>query len=323
MTREQLIELITQEVVRALAEERAAGSPPAAATAMGTESVSPAESAPSGANVPSAASTPAPAAASSSDRWDFGNGVTEYGDGLVDVCRDLGICRLGSGPGVTAAPRLAGLIDHTILKPDATQAEIEKLCAEANANGFASVCVQPSWVPLCADLLAGSTVKVYTVIGFPHGMNKAETKSFEARRAVLDGATELDMVINIGALKSKNLAAVERDIRAVVESGKPRATIKVILENAYLTDEEKAEGCALAKAAGADYVKTSTGFGPGGATVEDVALMRRVVGPDMGVKAAGGIRDAVAARKMIEAGATRIGASASLAIVQEGTSAAS
>jgi deoxyribose-phosphate aldolase len=311
MTREQLIELITQEVVRALAEERATGTSPPAASAPGAGSP------------PPSAGAPSDAGAEKAERWDFGNGVTEYGDGLVDVCRDLGICRIGSSPGVTAAPRLASLIDHTILKPDATQGEIERLCAEANANGFASVCVQPWWVPLCADLLAGSTVKVCTVIGFPHGMNKPETKSFEARRAVLDGATELDMVINIGALKSKDLSAVERDIRAVVESGKPRATIKVILENAYLTDEEKAEGCALAKAVGADYVKTSTGFGPGGATVEDVALMRRVVGPDMGVKAAGGIRDAVAARKMIEAGATRIGASASLAIVQEGTSAAS
>jgi deoxyribose-phosphate aldolase len=147
-------------------------------------------------------------------------------------------------------------------------------------------------------------------------MNKPETKCFEARRAVLDGATELDMVVNVGALKSKDYAAVERDIRAVVECAKPRAAVKVILENAYLSDEEKAEGCALAKAAGADYVKTSTGFGPGGATVEDVALMRRVVGPEMGVKAAGGIRDAAAARRMIEAGATRLGASASVQIVR-------
>ena len=176
--------------------------------------------------------------------------------------------------------------------------------------------MQPWWVPLCADLLSGSAVKVCTVIGFPHGMNKPETKCFEARRAVADGATELDMVINIGALKSKDFGTVERDIHAVVDCGKPRATVKVILENAYLTDEEKAEGCALAKAAGADYVKTSTGFGPGGATVEDVELMRRVVGPEMGVKAAGGIRDAAIARRMIEAGATRLGASASLEIVK-------
>jgi deoxyribose-phosphate aldolase len=237
-------------------------------------------------------------------------------DGLVDLCRDLGICRLGGGPGETPAPGLAAMIDHTVLKPDAPREDIERLCKQARENGFASVCVQPWWVPLCADLLGDTRVKVCTVIGFPHGMNKSETKAFEARRAVLDGATELDMVINIGALKSKDYGTVERDIRAVVECGKPRAQVKVILENAYLTDEEKAEGCALAKAAGADYVKTSTGFGPSGATVEDVALMRRVVGPDMGVKAAGGIRDAEVARRMVEAGATRLGASASIEIVQ-------
>jgi deoxyribose-phosphate aldolase len=239
------------------------------------------------------------------------------GERLVDLCRDLGICRIGGAPGTFAAPGLAALIDHTILKPDATREDIERLCAEARANCFASVCVQPHWVPLCSELLLRTSVKVCTVIGFPHGMNKPETKCFEARRAVFDGATELDMVINVGALKSRDYATVERDIRAVVECGHPRATVKVILENAYLTDEEKVEGCALAKAAGADFVKTSTGFGPGGATVEDVALMRRVVGPEMGVKAAGGIRDAAIARRMIEAGATRLGASASLAIVQE------
>lgn len=237
------------------------------------------------------------------------------GDGLLDLCRDLGICRLGGAPGHSPGPALAGFIDHTVLKPDAPRADIERLCEEARDNSFASVCVQPWWVPLCADLLAGTSVKVCTVIGFPHGMNKPETKSFEARRAIADGATELDMVVNIGALKSKDLGTVERDIRAVVEGAQSRAAVKVILETAYLTDEEKAEGCALAKAAGADYVKTSTGFGPGGATVEDVALMRRVVGEDMGVKAAGGIRDADIARRMIEAGATRLGASASLEIV--------
>jgi len=244
---------------------------------------------------------------------------TPRGDGLVDLCRDLGICRLGGALGVEPGPEIASMIDHTVLKPDATRDDIERLCAEAKSNGFASVCVQPWWVVLCADLLRGTDVRVCTVIGFPHGMNKPETKCFEARRAVLDGATELDMVINIGALKSKDLGTVERDIRAVVECGKPRAAVKVILENAYLTDEEKIEGCALAKAAGADYVKTSTGFGPGGATVADVALMRRVVGKDMGVKAAGGIRDAESARRMIEAGANRLGASASIAIVQEAT----
>jgi deoxyribose-phosphate aldolase len=284
MTREEWIERITEEVVRALAEEsrRSEG----ANTSVGSGA-----SARAGKTVPE--------------------------DGLVDLCRDLGICRLGGTPGDDPAPEIAAMIDHTILKPDATRADIERLCAEARANGFASVCIQPWWVSLCADQLRGSDVKVCTVIGFPHGMNTPETKCFEARRAVLDGANELDMVINIGALKSKDLGTVERDIRAVVECGKPRASVKVILENAYLTDEEKVEGCALAKAAGADYVKTSTGFGPGGATVDDVQLMRRVVGPDMGVKAAGGIRDAESARRMIEAGANRLGASASIAIVQE------
>ncbi len=243
-------------------------------------------------------------------------------DGLADLCRDLGICRLGGAPGETTDPGLASLIDHTVLKPDATREEIDRLCAEARENRFASVCVQPWWVPMCADLLADTDVRVCTVIGFPHGMNRPETKAFEGRRAVHDGATELDMVVNIGALKSKDYGTVERDIRGVVESARSRATVKVILETAYLTDEEKAEACALAKAAGADYVKTSTGFGPGGATVEDVQLMRRVVGPEMGVKAAGGIRDAESARRMIEAGATRLGASASLAIVQGDAAAA-
>jgi deoxyribose-phosphate aldolase len=217
----------------------------------------------------------------------------------------------------TGTPGLAALIDHTLLKPDATRVEIERLCEEAREHLFASVCVQPHWVSLCAERLAGTPVKVCSVVGFPHGMNRPETKCFEARRAVQDGATELDMVINIGALKSGDVAAVERDIRAVVECGRPRATIKVILETSYLTDEEKIEACTLAKAAGADSVKTSTGFGRGGATVEDVSLMRQVVGPKMGVKAAGGIRSAEIARRMISAGATRIGASASLKIVQE------
>ena len=254
--------------------------------------------------------------------WACDGGARVPEDKLVDLCRDLGICRLGARPGDTPAPGLAPIIDHTVLRPDASREDLEKLCREARDNSFATVCVQPWWVPLCVDLLDGSTVRVCTVVGFPHGMNKPETKCFEGRRAILDGATELDMVINVGALKSKDYAAVERDIRAVVECARPRATVKVILENAYLTDEEKAEGCALAKAAGAHYVKTSTGFGPGGATVEDVALMRRVVGPEMGVKAAGGIRDAAIARRMVEAGATRIGASASVQIVHSDPGAA-
>ncbi|HET9886622.1 MAG TPA: deoxyribose-phosphate aldolase, partial [bacterium] len=194
------------------------------------------------------------------------------GEHLLDLCRDLGICRIGGSLESPPAPSLAGLIDHTILKPDATRSEIERLCAEAREHSFASVCIQPHWVSLCAQLMAGTPVKVCTVVGFPHGMNKPETKCFEARRAVLDGANELDMVINVGALKSRDYSTVERDIRAVVECARPRAKVKVILETASLTDEEKVEACKLAKAAGADYVKTSTGFGPGGATVEDVAL---------------------------------------------------
>ncbi len=290
MNREELIRLVTREVLAELRGEEAGAHP--------------------------GPSHDSACACAGECSCEHGKVTVEEGR-LVDLCRDLGICRISGALGAPSAPGLAALIDHTILKPDATREDIERLCAEARANVFASVCVQPHWVALCAELLAGTPVKVCTVIGFPHGMNKPETKCFEARRAVFDGATELDMVINIGALKSRDYATVERDIRAVVECGHPRARVKVILENAYLTDEEKIEGCALAKAAGADFVKTSTGFGPGGATVEDVALMRRVVGPDMGVKAAGGIRDAEIARRMVDAGATRIGASASLAIVQE------
>ena len=302
MTREQLISRITEEVVRALAEREGATGTAAAGVRSG-----------GGAAVPADPRLGTPGAGAKA----AAGGPRRFpADGLADLCRDLGVCRIGSAPGEATAPGLASMIDHTVLKPDATRADIEKLCAEARAARFASVCVQPWWVGLCADLLEGSVVKVCTVVGFPHGMNRPETKAFEARRAVLDGATEVDMVVNIGALKSKDFGTVERDIRGVVESSKPRATVKVILENVYLTNEEKAEACALAKAAGADYVKTSTGFAGGGATVEDVELMRRVVGPEMGVKAAGGIRDTESARRMIAAGATRLGASASLAIVQ-------
>jgi deoxyribose-phosphate aldolase len=214
-------------------------------------------------------------------------------------------------------PSVAALIDHTLLRPDARKEEIERLCDEAREYRFAAVCVQPYWAALCARLLRGTPVKVCSVIGFPHGMSQPETKCFEARRAIRDGASELDMVINIGALKSGDTAAVLGDIRAVVECAQPRVKVKVILENALLTDEEKLLGCVLAKRAGADFVKTSTGFGPSGATVEDVALMRRTVGSKMGVKAAGGIRSLEVARRMIEAGATRIGSSSSALIVQE------
>jgi len=211
---------------------------------------------------------------------------------------------------------LARMIDHTLLKPDATRDQIETLCQEALTYQFASVCVNPHWVPLAAQLLKGSPVKVCTVIGFPLGATSTAAKAFEAADAIAHGAAEVDMVINIGALKSGDLDAVQQDIAAVVEAARGKALVKVILETGLLTRDEKITACRLAKAAGADFVKTSTGFGHGGATVEDVALMRQIVGPEMGVKASGGVRDAATARAMIEAGANRIGASAGVSIVR-------
>ncbi|MGH9392231.1 MAG: deoxyribose-phosphate aldolase [Vicinamibacteria bacterium] len=213
---------------------------------------------------------------------------------------------------------LAALIDHTLLKPEATEEQIRKLCSEAAEFRFATVCIQPTWVRLAAGLLSGTGVAVCTVAGFPLGANTADVKAYEARRAVFDGAAEVDMVINIGALKSRDYRTVEEDVRGVVrachDSG---ALTKVILETALLTREEKIKASTLAAAAGADFVKTSTGFGPGGATVEDVALMREVVGESIGVKAAGGVRDRATAEEMVKAGANRIGASAGIRIVQE------
>jgi deoxyribose-phosphate aldolase len=223
--------------------------------------------------------------------------------------------------GVTAtggAPRdVAAFIDHTLLKADATRGQIERLCREAAEFHFASVCVNPTWVSLCATVLRGTAVPVCAVVGFPLGATTADVKQFETRRALFDGAREIDMVINIGALKSGDLRLVERDIEAVVSVCREAGALsKVILETALLTDEEKTTACVLAKAAGADYVKTSTGFGPGGATTGDVALMRRVVGAEMGVKASGGVRDRADVEAMIGAGATRIGASAGVKIVK-------
>jgi deoxyribose-phosphate aldolase len=213
--------------------------------------------------------------------------------------------------------RLARMIDHTILKPDATQDQIAQLCDEARKYGFASVCVNPTNVKLCAQLLEGSDVLVCTVVSFPLGATTTEVKVFETQQAIRDGATEVDMVINIGALKSRDYELVERDIASIARAcHASNAILKVIIEAALLTDEEKVVACQLAMVAGADFVKTSTGFGPGGATVEDVALMRRVVGPTMGVKAAGGIRTYEDAQKMIAAGASRLGASASVKIMQ-------
>jgi deoxyribose-phosphate aldolase len=209
------------------------------------------------------------------------------------------------------------MIDHTLLKPDATQDQIAQLCYEAKKFQFASVCVNPANVELCSQLLKGSDVLVCTVVGFPLGATSTEAKVFETQQAVREGATEVDMVINVGALKSRDYELVERDIAAVARACHTANTIlKVIIEAALLTDEEKVAACQLAKVAGADFVKTSTGFGPGGATAEDVALMRRVVGPTMGVKAAGGIRTYEDVRRMVAAGASRIGASASIKIIQ-------
>jgi deoxyribose-phosphate aldolase len=212
---------------------------------------------------------------------------------------------------------LAKMIDHTLLKPDATQEQIAQLCFEARKYGFASVCVNPTWVELCAKLLEGSQVKVCTVIGFPLGATSPEVKSFETQVALDHGATEIDMVINIGALKARDLDLVAKDIRGVVQTSHAHgAIVKVIVEAILLTDEEKTIACLLSKEAGADFVKTSTGFASGGATVKDVALMRRVVGPEMGIKAAGGVRTYEDAENMIKAGATRIGASAGVRIIQ-------
>jgi deoxyribose-phosphate aldolase len=216
------------------------------------------------------------------------------------------------------AIHLASMIDHTLLKPEATEAQIRQLCDEAKQSSFASVCVNPPYVELCAGLLAGTPVRVCTVVGFPLGAHVPEVKAFEAQHAIRAGATEIDMVINVGALKDRNPALVERDIAEVVRvSHAAGALVKVIIETALLTDEEKIMACRLAQSAGADFVKTSTGFGPGGATPHDVALMRQTVGPQMGVKAAGGIRTLQDALAMIEAGATRIGASASVKIIAE------
>lgn len=211
--------------------------------------------------------------------------------------------------------KLNKYIDHTLLKPDASQEQIETLIEEAKKYDFASVCVNPTWVSFAAQALKATDVKVCTVIGFPLGANTPELKAFETSDAIQNGANEVDMVINIGALKSRNFDLVERDIRAVVEAAKG-TLVKVIIETCLLTDDEKVRACQLAQKAGADFVKTSTGFSTGGATVADVALMRKTVGPDMGVKASGGARSYEDALAFIKAGATRIGASSGVAIME-------
>jgi len=244
---------------------------------------------------------------------------------LADCCPDrlrsvldAGATRVGVHARGGAPESIAAMIDHTLLKPEATRQQIEELCREAAQFKFATVCVNPTWVAACARLLAGSGVGVCSVVGFPLGATTADVKGYETRRVIFDGAREVDMVINVGALKSGDFRVVERDIESVTTPCRECGVLsKVIIEAALLTDDEKVTACTLAKAAGADYVKTSTGFGPGGATSSDVALMRRVVGAEMGVKAAGGVRDLEGVKAMIAAGATRVGASAGVKIVKE------
>lgn len=250
----------------------------------------------------------------------------EIADGVkVQTCFDnagyvisAGAERLTSTVGIIPDDKsLAGMIDHTLLKPDATADKIAQLCFEAKKHHFATVCVNPTNVKLCAELLRGSDVKVCTVIGFPLGATTTEVKVAETKNALDNGATEIDMVMNIGGLKAGDNELVAHDIHEVAKtSHAANAILKVIIENALLTDEEKTVACLLAKEAGADYVKTSTGFSSGGATAHDVALMRKAVGPTLGVKAAGGIHSHEEAEELIAAGATRIGASAGIKIIQ-------
>ncbi len=252
--------------------------------------------------------------------------VSEVADGIrVKTCFDAaghilsaGAERLTSTIGVIPDDLgLAKKIDHTLLKPEATPDQIAQLCSEARKYGFASVCVNPTWIKLCADLLRGSAVKVCSVVGFPLGATPTNVKVYETEQVLRDGAQEVDMVINIGALKAGLNELVAKDIRSVVEAAhKGGAIVKVIIEVALLSDEEKVIASLLSKEAGADFVKTSTGFASGGATVYDVELMRRAVGPQMGVKAAGGVRTREDAENMVKAGATRLGASAGVKIVQ-------
>ncbi len=249
-------------------------------------------------------------------------------DKALDCMVDAGASRFGvradrpEDAGFSAcdlAPPLARMIDHTALKPQTTEEDIRLLCGEAREFCFASVCISPAYVPLAAELLRGTPVATCTVIGFPHGATQTNTKALEAETAIRDGATEIDMVINVGMHKSGRYTYVEDDIRAVVTTARGTASgiiVKVILETALLTDREKVIACVLAQNAGADFVKTSTGFAKGGATEQDITMMRRAVGPRMGVKASGGVRSTDDAERMIARGATRIGASASVAIVK-------
>jgi deoxyribose-phosphate aldolase len=236
---------------------------------------------------------------------------------------DAGATRVGVHAAGGAPAEVASMIDHTLLKPEATRQDIEALCREAAAFSFATVCVNPSWVGLAAEHLRGTPVRVCSVVGFPLGASMPDVKAYETRRAIVDGAREIDMVIQVGALRSGDLSAVACDIEGVTRACRESGVLsKVIIEAALLSDDEKVAACTLAKAAAADFVKTSTGYGPGGATAADVALMRRVVGSEMGIKAAGGVRDLDALKAMVAAGATRIGASAGVKIVQQAQAAA-
>jgi len=233
------------------------------------------------------------------------SGLKAIGADRIGVCHPTKQCN-----------QIAAYVDHTLLKPGATQEEIARLCEDARQYCFASVCINPSYVSFAAQILRGTGVKICTVIGFPLGSTTPTVKAIEARDAIANGADEIDMVINVGALKSGNDALVRGDIQAVRDATRGKV-LKVILETALLNDDEKRRACAMSKEVGADFVKTSTGFGPGGATAADIRLMRETVGPKMGVKASGGIRDTAAAKEMIEAGATRLGTSASVAIVTD------
>lgn len=248
------------------------------------------------------------------------------GDGLcavrrpndVAIIRDAGAARVGASPGIgPVRDDLASMIDHTLLKPDVAREDLTTVCEEARTYRFASVCVNSANVSFVKKMLGGSGVMTVAVVGFPLGASSSSAKAFETKQAIRDGADEIDMVVNIGAVKSRDYALVFDDIYAVVQAARQHP-VKVILETIKLTHDEKVIVCALSKAAGAAFVKTSTGFGGGGATIEDVALMRSVVGSEIGVKASGGVRDAAGAEAMRAAGATRIGASASVAIVTGG-----
>ncbi len=299
--REELIEVITRKVMEALGRGGgpAEASPPRDAAAW------------------TAAHVAREGDAETAERYRLFGVSTSRGPEETRALHEAGAARVVTTMGYCpASDGLASLIDHTLLKPDGTRDQITQLCREAAQFCFASVCVNPVWVPLCAELLRGSGVKVCTVIGFPSGAHAPDVKAYEARRAVEQGAEEVDMVINIGALKSKDFALVEQDIRGVVQAVGKDTVVKVILETSLLTREEKVMGSSLSKAAGADFVKTSTGFAGGGATVEDVRLLRETVGPEMGVKASGGVRTKEEAEAMVAAGATRIGASAGVKIVR-------